>query len=134
MKNELIFFRLLILIVFGSSIGFGSAWAYKTKKANDWQSLVSFSSEQMNQSTTKCVEDGRRAESCELYTIWEKSFNDAVVRRNQSKNLAKLFALLAYGLPALAIILFYSLRWAFTGRIRPIIVRNTELITKNRMD
>jgi len=123
MKIELISFRLMLLIVVGSALGFGCSWVYSANQANDWQVLVSSAFKKMNQAEAAC-EKNRASTSCGFYEIWKESFDGAVKSRDQLRERANLFALLVLIIPVISLVLFYSLRWALTGRLKPWIVRD----------
>jgi len=113
----------MVLVVIGSLLWFGGDWAYSEKQVSDWQSLVFSSSKSMRQSQADCKKN-RDSTSCEFTGIWKESFDRAVGGRDKEREKADLFALLVYLVPAIALILFYSLCWVLTGRLKPLIVRD----------
>lgn len=123
MKAELISFRLMILVVFGSILAFGSGWVYMTQESNDWQSLVSQAFERMNHAASACEKEKSLTHSCEFYEIWKEQFDSAVTGRDEATEWAGLLGTLTLVVPLVTVILFYALRWTFTGRVRPFHVR-----------
>lgn len=121
MRLELVFYRLMLLVVVASAVGFGSAWAYLTKEASDWQTLVTMEHEHMKAMATECERTGPRASSaCEFYTDTKARFEEAVEARDAATEWAEVCGLLALAIPVGVALLFYSLRWAVTGKLRPL--------------
>lgn len=123
MKAELVFFRLMILVMFGSILAFGSGWAYMTHESNNWQSLVTQSFERMNLAASACEKEKNSTLSCEFFEVWKESFDRSVTGRDEATEWAELLGTLTLVIPLVTLILFYALRWTFTGRIRPFHVR-----------
>lgn len=121
MRLELVFYRLMLVVVVASAVGFGGAWAYQTKSASGWQSLVEKNFEHMKEMATECERTGPRASSaCEFYTDTKARFEKAVEARDAAAEWAEVCGLLALAFPVGATLLFYSLRWAVTGKLRPL--------------
>lgn len=45
--------------------------------------------------------------------------------REEARQSANLFFKLMYVVPLIAIVLFYSLRWVITGRLKPVFLKRT---------
>lgn len=121
MRLELVLYRLMLLVVVASAIGFGGTWAYQTKEANNWQSLVEKDFEHMKEMATECERTGPRASSaCEFYTDTKVRFEEAVGARDAATEWAEVCGLFALAFPVGVTLLFYSLRWAMTGKLRPL--------------
>lgn len=121
MKNlEVICFRFMILLILASLVGFGSGWLYKTKQAHGWQEVVSSSHARMNETAAKCETERDATSSCDFFKIFRENFDHSVKGRDEAKRLANLLFALMYILPLTAIALFYSLRWVFTGKLKPV--------------
>lgn len=120
MRLELVFYRLMIVVVVAFALGFGSVWAYQTKQANDWQSLVTMEHEHMKEMAADCEKEGNRMSACEFYASSKVRFESAVQERDAATESAALFGMLAVAVPLLVALLFYSLRWSVTGKLRPL--------------
>lgn len=121
MRLELMFYRLMLLVVVASAVGFGGAWAYMTKEASDWQTLVTAQHEHMRAMATECERTGPTASSaCEFYTDTKARFEKAAKARDAATGWGEVCGLLAVAVPLAVTLLFYSLRWAVTGKLRPL--------------
>lgn len=121
MRLEHVLFRLMLVVFVASAFSFGGAWVYLTKEASDWQTLVEKNFEHMKEMATECERTGPRASSaCEFYTDAKDRFEKAVEARDAATEWAEVCGLLAVAVPLVVTLLFYSLRWAVTGKLRPL--------------
>lgn len=122
MRLELILFRLMLVVVVATTVGFGSVWAYQTKQASDWGKVLQEIRDSRAISFGKllvCTNTEVKTSECDRYKSWEAEFDNANQSAADAFMKAKKYGLLAIAVPLAVALLFYSLRWAVTGRLRP---------------
>jgi hypothetical protein len=132
---ERIGFRFLLLawcigtlLLLASGISYVQ-WQSTSREVN--ASLKSFHTceEKLNAESPTCrIVDGNyvnfdRCMSLRDATCGARSFEAVVERRNVWSDRAELFLYIAVGVLGLPAVLFYVLRWALTGRSRPLWIR-----------
>jgi len=128
MRLELIFFRLMLVVGVASAVGFGSVWAYQTKQANDWGNVLQDIRDSISLAPTDrflCSGADVNTPKCERYLRLEARFDEANQIQADARLSARKYGLLAIAVPLLVALLFYSLRWAVTGKLRPLRPRLT---------
>jgi len=123
MRLELVFFRLMLVVMVASAVGFGSVWAYQTKQANDWGIALQEERDSMAMSPTDqflCSGADVNTPGCKLFRYRETRFDQANQSQYEARLSARKYGLLAIAVPFLVALLFYSLRWAVTGKLRPL--------------
>ena len=114
MYRTVIYFRLCVLTAALCLIGFGTYAAYSYMEASQAQRNVSSNYQQLRKSEKECQEVPYSS-SCEFIAVWENNFNLAVSKRDRYKLHTNIFLTLAIASPITTFILFYALRWVFTG-------------------
>ncbi len=119
MKIEQIFYRLSILLIITSMLGGGALSIYSHFEANDWDKLVKSSYKDMNKGYVHC-ETNPNSVACEFIPSRKESFDTSVEMRGYYQEGSEFWLKVVYITPLVVIFLFYSLRWAITGKIRPL--------------
>ena len=122
---EIVFARLSILLALGFGIGGGLYSLYCHFESNSWDDLVRSSYENMNDGYTDC-EARPDSLACELIPSRQEMFDSAVEGRSAYSFKSSISLKVACIGPLVVVFLFYSLRWALTGRVRPLNVLSSK--------
>ena len=117
--TELKFFRLTLVLLVAMLLSVGGAWGWLTHKQAQAQTLVDNSFGEYNRYIAACG-DERQGEAWDLAKRARATLDRASAQRDayaEQADEALWFALIAG--PAL-VLAFYALRWAMTGKVRPL--------------
>lgn len=128
MKNEIIFFRLMLLIATASFGGFGGSALYYFYDAEEAHSYVRQWSKDYGQKITACGKSHPYSDVdfdiCKgNFAFLKEGLDSSADHYNASLEKYSFFFNLAYIIPAVAIFLYYGGRWVLFGRLRPFIPR-----------
>jgi|SoiMethySBSTD1v2_1073268.scaffolds.fasta_scaffold3569588_1 hypothetical protein len=117
--NEIRGFRLMLVLLSALLIGVGGGWAFLHAKQSSAEQAVSDSFGAYNRYIAACG-DGKDVAAWDLATRAYDQLAKASAARDRYADATEL--LLWTGGIAFAVVLagFYALRWAFTGRVRPL--------------
>jgi len=110
-------------------LGAGSVWAYNNHQASGWHSTVKDRFDRGERALKDCsAEDPEKGdlETCPAAAEWWRLGEEGSAFRDEFEARAD-FALWFVWVPPLVLtLLFYGIRWALTGRVRPLwILRRT---------
>ena len=117
--TELKFFRLTLVLLVAMLLSVGSAWGWFTHRQAQAQAVVDNSFGDYNRYIAACGDD-RQGAAWDLAKRARETLDRASARRDayaEQAEEALWFAAIAG--PAL-VLAFYALRWAMTGRVRPL--------------
>jgi len=117
--NEIKFFRLLLVMLAALVLGAGGGWAYCTHRADEAQQSMDNSFGDYNRYIAAC-NNAKEGAAWDMATRAYDRLHQATGDHERFQDRAD--TLMWFGLivgPAL-ILLFYGLRWAMTGRVRPL--------------
>ena len=117
--TELRFFRLTLVLLAALVLSVGGAWGWLSHKQAEAQIVVDHSFGDYNRFIAACGDD-RQGEAWDLAKRARETLDRASARRDayaeQAEDTLWFAAIVA---PALVLV-FYALRWAMTGRLRPL--------------
>lgn len=124
---ELQLFRLTILVVVVSVVGFGSYSGYSFYRAMGWQELVQDNEKRFEKAVVDCDKEGNSPHVwCESKTYWKEQSDYAASVRDDYSEQAELTLRLSWVVPLLSLFIFYSLRWVIRGKLFPLLPRNDQ--------
>ena len=117
--NEIRGFRLMLVLLAALLLGIGGAWAFVHAKELAAEQAVSESFGAYNRFIEACG-DGKDVAAWDLATRAYAQLEKASAARDEYAGLAEV--LLWAGGIACGVVLagYYALRWAFTGKVRPL--------------
>jgi hypothetical protein len=117
--NEIRGFRLMLVLLAALVLGVGGAWAYVHRQELAAERAVSESFGDYNRFIAACG-DGKDVAAWDLATRAYAQLEKASAARDRHAEQAE--TLLWAGGIAFGVVLagFYALRWAFTGKVRPL--------------
>ena len=117
--TEIKFFRLLLVTVAALALSMGSGWAYLVQKQRATEAAISTAFGDYNRYIAACGDTKEGA----AWDLAERAY-DTVKKLSASRDLyeerAELLAWIGAIVGPALIVLFYALRWAMTGRLRPL--------------
>ncbi len=115
-RNELVCFRLALLVAIVGAFGCGLYSGYCFYQSGEWGQVASDSSRRVSECLARpglCLSPGD----------YQASYDEGVNMKWLYWNRAFLFLHLAWLVPVAAAFLFYALRWVLLGRIGPLWLR-----------
>jgi hypothetical protein len=117
--TELRFFRLTLVLLVALLLAVGGAWGWFTHRQDQAQRVVDHSFGDYNRYLAACG-DERQGEVWDLATRARETLAQATAQRDGYADRAEAALWIgAVAGPAL-VLAFYALRWAMTGRLRPL--------------
>lgn len=121
MNIELILYRLALLMALISGVGGAGMSIYSYVQLEKWQDAVDFSFDVMNQGYADCEED-RTSLSCGWIRDRREAFEHSADERDRHAEAVVFWLKFSLVVPFFVAFAFYSLRWAFTGRVLPMLI------------
>lgn len=94
---------------------------YSYVQASGWQEVVDTAHDAMNKGYSDCEGDPSSL-ACEFIPDRREAFESSVGRRDEYQDASKFWLNVSWAVPLAVIFLFYSVRWAFTGKFRPLLI------------
>ena len=117
--TEIKFFRLLLVMVAALALFVGGGWAYLVQKQRATEAAISVAFGDYNRYIAACGDTKEGA----AWDLAERAY-DTVKRLSASRDAyeeqAELLMWVGFVVGPSLVVLFYALRWAMTGKLRPL--------------
>ena len=117
--TELKFFRLMLVLLVAMLLSVGGAWGWFTHKQAEAQAVVDNSFGDYNRFIAACGDD-RQGEAWDLAKRAREVLDRASARRDAYAGQAEAVLWFAAIVAPSLVLAFYALRWAMTGKVRPL--------------
>lgn len=114
----IVWFRFAVLISVLCVIGGWLTWGQAGSRTKELEATMREAEVRMADATLRCDRGGRAA--CAEHEYYRSQQVKAYVERDEITNRVRLVWVVALGVSAALMFLFYSIRWGITGRLLPL--------------